>query len=262
MAENAGTILPVVRAKGFRACVRVNGEVVVASGKGLGLSPAAEYLPVIVSLRELKAGSTFSSVSIGNNPAQKSTFGFSAKLVSPFLLKDVFLVLEINTPAGKTLFLGEVGTLPPYEAVAVTENVPLPAAMGNSNYQIHLFSAGSEVFHSEMPFDYREAMLDRMVYARIKDALVDAPPRPFVGPAPEYPRRLRAAGARGEAVVTIHISPRGVVLDPVVKRASDPAFGEAALAAVRQWRYLPRISLGQPVESTIDVPFAFTPPSA
>src|ERR1700678_3107089 len=93
MAENAGRILPVVRAHGFRACVRVNGEVVLADGKGLVLGPAAEYLPVLVSLQDIKAGATFSSVSLGNAPMDKSTFGFSAKLVSPFLLKDVFLVL-------------------------------------------------------------------------------------------------------------------------------------------------------------------------
>jgi TonB family protein len=175
------------------------------------------------------------------------------------LLKNVFIVLEISDQAGKTLFLTEVGTLRPYEVVPVKATIPVPAAMGVLNYQIHVFSGGSEVFNSAMPFDYREGMLDRMVYKRIQNALGDSPPKVFVGPAPEYPKQLRDAGRKGDAVITIRITAKGAVLDPVVRRASDPAFGEAAVVAVRQWRYLPMMRFGQPIETSIDVPFAFAP---
>ncbi|HEY5078866.1 MAG TPA: energy transducer TonB, partial [Opitutaceae bacterium] len=221
----------------------------------------AEFLPVIVSLRDLKAASTFTSTSVGGMALKRNEMNISAMLVSPFMLKDVFLVIEIDTPGGNGLFLGEVGTLRPYEAVPVKEAIPIPAYLGDIKYQVHVFSAGAEVFNSEMPFDYRESKLDQMVYSRIKDALVDSPARPFVGPGAEYPASMRGSGMKGEAVVTVHVTVRGTVADPVVKAATTPAFGEAALAAVRQWRYLPKISLGQPVESTFEVRFVFTPPA-
>lgn len=261
MAQYKGALYPVVKAKAFRAFVAVNGETVAADGTGLDLRPAAEFLPVIVSLRDLKTLSTYTSTSVGPMASKRNELAFSAQLVSPYLLKDVFLVIEIDTPGGNGLFLGEVGTLRPYEAVPVKETVPIPALLGDVKYQVHVFSAGTEVFNSELPFDYREAKLDQMVYSRIQNALVDSPAKPFVGPGPEYPASMRASGIRGEAVLTVHVTPRGAVADPIVKTATNPAFGEAALAAVRQWRYLPKISLGQPVETTIEVRFDFAPPS-
>lgn len=260
LAQHNGSAFPVVRAKAFRAFVDANGQVVAADGEGLSLRPAAEYLPVIVSLRDLTATSRYTSTSVGSLSSKRNELGFGAKLVSPYLLKDVFLVIEIDTPGGNGLFLVEVGTLRPYEPVPVKETVPIPAQLGDVKYQVHVFSAGTEVFNSEMPFDYREAKLDQMVYSRIRDALVDSPAKPFVGPGPEYPASMRGSGAKGEAVVTVHVTARGAVADPVVKAATNPAFGEAAVAAARQWRYLPKISLGQPVESTVEVPFVFTPP--
>jgi TonB family protein len=51
------------------------------------------------------------------------------------------------------------------------------------------------------------------------------------------------------------------VLDPQVKEASDPAFGESAVVAARQWRFLPRVKNGRAVETQVDMPFDFAPPS-
>ena len=260
LAQYKGAVYPVVKAKDFRAIVG-DGAAVASDGTGLDLRPAAEYLPVIVSLRDLKTTSTYTSTSVGSAAMKRNELSFSAKLVSPYLLKDVFLVLEIDTPGGNGLFLGEVRTLNPYEPVPVKETVPIPAQLGDVKLQVHVFSAGTEVFNSEMPFDYREAKLDQMVYSRIQNVLVDSPAKPFVGPGPEYPESMRASGMRGEAVLTVRVTPRGAVADPVVKTATNPAFGEAALAAVRRWRYLPKISLGQPVETTIEVQFVFAPPA-
>jgi TonB family protein len=45
-----------------------------------------------------------------------------------------------------------------------------------------------------------------------------------------------------------------------VKSATDPAFGEAALRAVRIWRFLPKVKDDNPVETKVDIPIVFARP--
>ena len=71
---------------------------------------------------------------------------------------------------------------------------------------------------------------------------------------------LLQAKTRGQAIISIHIDARGQVSNPAVKSAAAPAFGEAALAAVRLWRFVPEVKGGRPVEAQVDLPFDFTPP--
>lgn len=66
----------------------------------------------------------------------------------------------------------------------------------------------------------------------------EAPPQPLLGPGPEYPPSLLKAGANGQAIIALRIGVNGQVYDPTVKSAMAPAFGEAALVAVRLWRFL------------------------
>jgi TonB family protein len=86
----------------------------------------------------------------------------------------------------------------------------------------------------------------------------EAAPQPLAGPPPEYPAKLRDAKLGGHAAVHLKISKTGRVSDLQVSSATDPAFGESALAAARQWRFLPRVVDGTPVESTAEMPFVFT----
>ena len=130
--------------------------------------------------------------------------------------------------------------------------------LGEGHYKVHLFSGGHEVLNSMMPWETRERILDRMVAGRTLGA-PDRPPQPFLGPAPDYPPALRQAKVEGRAVVRIQVGIRGEVLNPRLDSATDPAFGEAALAAIRQWRFLPEISGGVPRPVTVDFPFGFTP---
>lgn len=75
----------------------------------------------------------------------------------------------------------------------------------------------------------------------------------IAGSGPIYPTEAKAAGIEGEVVVRYDISVSGDVENARVDRA-DPAgvFDEAALAAVRSWRYNPRIREGQ-AEAVQDV---------
>lgn len=73
---------------------------------------------------------------------------------------------------------------------------------------------------------------------------------------PEYPDALRAQGVGGQVFLKIVLSAAGAVEDVQVL-AGDPAFAEAAVAAVRGWSYSPALVEGRPtaVYFVVKVPF-------
>jgi len=84
------------------------------------------------------------------------------------------------------------------------------------------------------------------------------PARPTRRREPDYPIEAAAAGVEGVALVTFTVDENGRVRDAeVVFSAPHPVFGEAALRAVRGWRYEPRLVDGVPtahegVQTTLD----------
>jgi len=73
------------------------------------------------------------------------------------------------------------------------------------------------------------------------------PPRLIHKPRPEYPEVLRRARLEGRVFLQAVIAKDGTVVDVTVLRSTSPLFEDAALSAVRQWRYEPALSGGQPV---------------
>jgi TonB family protein len=246
-------------ARGTRPYVEVDGKLVAASGKRFALKKVDEYLPVFIAVRNVEVSTTYMGVADSADRLNHE-FHFRARFETPYLLDDVFIVLDLDTEsAGKQLFLCEVGQLEPHDPKWVSVSVPLAYELGSGHFQFHIYTGGAEVLHSGIPFSEQTAVLDRMVAKRIV-SVHDAGLRPFIGPAPEYPASLLKAKVEGQAVVSFRIGTNGRLLDPVVKKASDPAFGEAALAAVRLWRFLPQVKDGHPVETRAEMPFVFTPP--
>jgi TonB family protein len=129
------------------------------------------------------------------------------------------------------------------------------------HYEFYLFSGGREVFNSMMPMGEMESALNRMVRQRIK-GVDQAAAQPFLCPAPEYPKALFRKKIGGTATVSFVIDTGGAVYGPTVVKASQPEFGEAALAAIRQWRFLPKVKGGYPVETRAEMPFEFAPPKS
>ncbi len=260
MAEDGGKMSMVCAADGLRPCVQRNGKVVEINTKGYVLQDVPEYLPVFVTVRDIASRTT--SEQINNAGQANNNFYFNATVESSYPLSDVFLVLDLQTESnGRIIFLSEVGTLEPNRSRPISVYVPMAEPLGSGQYQLHLFSGGAEVFQSTIPFWSREQTLNKMVARRIKDVHA-APPKLFVGTPPEYPAALRKSGAKGMAVISVRIGANGDVFDPVVKSATDPAFGEAALTAIRDWRFLPKVKDDLPVETKADVPFIFSPPGA
>jgi len=258
LTEYEGKMRPVVRARETRPFVEVGGKQVSAAGRRYALHKIDEYLPVFISVRDLQVGTHHLSVGTAE---LNHDFKLSARLETPYWIEDVFIVLELDTEsAGKVLFLYEVGNLEPREPKSVSVWVPLSSGLGKGKYQMHLFSKGVEVLHSNINPLQREAVLDRMIRKRI-ESVKEAGPKLFTGPQPEYPPALLKTKTSGHAVISVRIGANGRLYDETVKSATDPAFGQAALVAVKMWRFLPQVKDGRPVETRADLPMEFTPPA-
>lgn len=255
--KDGSTARHVVAVRGNLPLIEKNGKLVEAdSGKYL-LEHVPEFEPLFISVHHLKVSQFHLETQSGSE--LNHNFEFYAEFESPFRLQRVFLVLELRTTkAGKLLFIREIGTLAPRDSEPLSWEIPLNGGLGDVTYRMHLFVGGLEVLNSQMPWEVREAILDRMVAKRTQGA-ADRPPQPFVGPAPEYPSALRKAKISGRVTVYIRVGIRGNVSDPKVVSASDPAFGAAALEAIRQWRFLPKVSSGIPTAVGVNMPMNFTP---
>lgn len=74
---------------------------------------------------------------------------------------------------------------------------------------------------------------------------------PIVKVAPNYPRRAAQKGIEGYVVVEFTVTALGTVADPVVIDANPPSiFDREALAAVKKWKYKPKVEDGKPVPVT------------
>ena len=250
----------VVRVREDRPYILEKGELVPSGDRRFALWKADEYAPVFIGLdhKEVEV-SGFNILGQGVPMNVNKQVHFKAVLTTPYWLDDVFLVLEMEFSDGATTVLvREVGKLEARTPLRFEADADLERDSAVRSCKVHLFSGGSEVFTSELPESQREEQLSRMIKTRL-GAAQQAGPRPLLCPAPGYPDALKKSGVKGRAVVALRISPEGRVVEPSVQSATDPAFGESALAAVRDWRFVPGVREGQPVETRVAIPFGFDP---
>lgn len=88
---------------------------------------------------------------------------------------------------------------------------------------------------------------------------LSSPPARLASAKPAYPRQGQTAAAGANAVVNFVIDPQGQVRVPVIVSTTDAAFGDAALAAVKQWRYAPPLHDGDPVSVVVAQSFTYGP---
>ena len=232
------------------------GQLVKADTQVYLLQKSPEYEPVLISVNSVRADVNY--VEMNGGSELNHNFEFHARLESRYDLENVYLALELFTgQLGKLIYVQEVGMIGPEHPQSISLSVPFLGKI-SGKYYVHLFVRGNEVLNSTMPEEMRERVLDQMVAKRIHGA-EDRPLRPFVGPSPVFPAALRAAKTTGQAVVHIRVDAQGRVQNPQVFSASDPAFGAAALAAIRLWRFLPKVVHGTPTASSVAIPFRFAP---
>ncbi len=115
--------------------------------------------------------------------------------------------------------------------------------------------AGSE-FVTERPVDNPIPALKAGVYSI---AAVDVRPVATRDIEPDFPSELGSV-LTGKAVVVFTVRTDGKVEDVSIVEADDVLFGEAAVAAVRKWRFRPAEIKGAPVDCRMTLPFVFVSP--
>jgi protein TonB len=88
------------------------------------------------------------------------------------------------------------------------------------------------------------------------------PPRAVAGLAgnrrPVYPTQARDRGEEGTVLVLVQVTAQGAAASVSVARSSGhPALDEAALTAIRSWKFSPATRGGVPVAAEAEVPVAF-----
>ncbi|SEL14028.1 TonB family C-terminal domain-containing protein [Pseudoxanthomonas sp. GM95] len=127
---------------------------------------------------------------------------------------------------------------------------------------------------SAMPVDYRFSVetpngtpVDVAVYNKMMEAQglehycdsgrCDRLPELLAGEAPVYPLELIGFDVTGQATVVFTIDESGSVVDPVVESATNLAFSEASLRAIRTWKFRPASLEGKPVRQSSRQQFPF-----
>jgi protein TonB len=86
---------------------------------------------------------------------------------------------------------------------------------------------------------------------------LDQRPRVIFQRKPTYPPALRRSKRQGTVTILFKVDTSGRVVDPSIAKSTDSAFDEAALEAVRQWRFEPGTRNGQPVQFRMKIPITF-----
>ena len=90
-------------------------------------------------------------------------------------------------------------------------------------------------------------MLEQPLYAGIGGV---SNPEPITKTKPSYPEIARKAKVQGQVILQAVVRKDGTVGEVQVLRSPGSKFGfdEAAIAAVKQWRYKPGLQNGKPVD--------------
>lgn len=86
---------------------------------------------------------------------------------------------------------------------------------------------------------------------------LDEAPVPYLRIAPTYPADLKADRIRGHVNVIFIVDAEGAVMDPIVEESSHSGFDEAALKAVRKWKFKPGFFDNKAVNTRVRLPMDF-----
>lgn len=90
------------------------------------------------------------------------------------------------------------------------------------------------------------------------ETLSVAQANPLSRPAPEYPAMAREANVDGTVHVLAFVDESGAVQKTRVVRSDSQMLNDAALAAVRQWKFAPQTRGGRTVSFWVEVPVKFS----
>ncbi|MCK4263607.1 MAG: energy transducer TonB, partial [Candidatus Aminicenantes bacterium] len=83
------------------------------------------------------------------------------------------------------------------------------------------------------------------------------PPKPIKKVEPVYPEVARKAGVAGVVILEVTTDKKGNVERVVVLKSQSSMLNQAAVAAVKQWKFEPYYSKGKPVPIVFTVTVMF-----
>lgn len=84
------------------------------------------------------------------------------------------------------------------------------------------------------------------------------PPVPVRTVAPKFPDEMRRSGSSGLVTINCLIDEKGNVSEPKVIKASNDAFSEPAMEALKKWKFKPAKKDGTAVAIRVNIPVQFT----
>lgn len=179
----------------------------------------------------------------------------------------LFVIVWLQREAAET---EAPAMLPPVEVDARAEPAALPAPQLPAELEpgdgepaaggvFSLPDAPPEPPPPEAPLPERLVAADPAAPAPF-EAAADSGPVPVHSPRPVYPGRSLRRGESGEVVVQVLVDRNGRPRQVEVARSSSHrALDQAAVRAVRGWRFQPAMRQGQPVAQVVQIPVAFNP---
>lgn len=237
--------------------IEKDGKLAVASGDSYALGRSSVYRPGLVTLTDFRVGtSRLESTGGGSSNHRLNIYG---RAKSDTAFKKCFMLLEMTAWKSKGVVFVEMPDLPVGEAVELNLSFALQERLEEGSYRVHLFSDGIELLHTKMPEAY-VAKQKQKTAELLAGKTKDFPPILAQRVNPVYPEALRKSKTAGTARVRLVVTKNGDVESPELVTASDPAFGEAAVAAVAKWKFDPALKGGKFANARLEVPIEFRPP--
>jgi protein TonB len=91
-----------------------------------------------------------------------------------------------------------------------------------------------------------------------EEAAFDVRPVPVKTPPPQFPSDMQRQGISGVVAVRVVIDETGAVSECSVSKSSHTEFEQAAVSAVKNWKFKPASKDGVAVKASVVIPIKFT----
>ena len=112
-----------------------------------------------------------------------------------------------------------------------------------------MFSSGGDADSNEDLASEQQTLASALREASLQ--ATDIPPVSISRPVPTHPSEVSGMSPDGEVLLRVLVTESGRVGDARVLRAGSPTLGDAALTAVRSWRYRPAVKAGLTVRTWV-----------
>ena len=126
---------------------------------------------------------------------------------------------------------------------------PAETSLTKPGHVAQMFSSGGDADSKEDLASEQQTLASALREASLQ--ATDIPPVSISRPVPTHPSEVSGMSPDGEVLLRVLVTESGRVGDARVLRAGSPTLGDAALTAVRSWRYRPAVKAGLTVRTWV-----------